>query len=815
MTVVRNDVAATYCQGDGGGSSGNTFTDVTLLGPVTIGNSFLTQVNNVVTNIINTGDYYNLVSIAADTTFTFSATPAAPVSWFGLSVRNTDTNPHILTFPSSFSQVTQALRTTCPIAASGELWLLWAWDGAEYQIFGDSPYFNRYNATVAPAITDDVADGYGPGSFWYNSTTSTLYINKSNAAGAASWGAVGGGVVITPPSGSFIISGGGVSYNAGGLSMDVAAAVYQIQGTVYTSPLVTLTAAAANVTNPRFDAVVLTTSSVAALVTGTPAASPVRPDIDPTTQLQDTFFLVAANATTLAVTVEDIYHENTEWTTSRTGTTFNLASTNNPYSGTVDIEGTLAISGNSFRFLKPAAGTFNLAEIDTLTFYVRSKATWAATRFLSISVGVGNTPFGQALAFGEGSFGFNSSLTGVYQLIVIPTSLFNANGLALTRLWFTVAGSGAGIGAYFDDFEFQTGLGAEEQNTRFMHWRGNYLAGAFYNINDVVLSASIQYVAIQPGSGNTPATSPTFWQPSSAAGGSGTLTNLTASNGVETASGAAITATGAIRGTFVINAQTGTTYALVAGDRGKHVTLSNAASIAVSIAQAGTSTFTDGWFSIVENIGIGAATITPATSTINGAATLVLDGGMSAILFSDGTNYRAMLFDAAGVGVNAQTGTTYTYLSGDRRKLVTHTNGSAIAGTLPQAIGAFGANWFMWVENRGAGTLTITPATSTIDGAATLALLTNQGCLIASDGTNYFSMRGLAGGNAFGTVTVAGQSDIVADQTNDTLTIVAGSGITLTTDASTDTLTITNNGASPTFAYLGLALDMFNLPVFM
>ena len=92
--------------------------------------------------------------------------------------------------------------------------------------------------------------------------------------------------------------------------------------------------------------------------------------------------------------------------------------------------------------------------------------------------------------------------------------------------------------------------------------------------------------------------------------------------------------------------------------------------------------------------------------------------------------------------VNAQTGTTYTYLIGDKGKLVTHTNVAAIAGTLPIA-SSFGSGWWMDVQNRGAGTLTITPTTSTIDGAATLVLTASQGVRIASDGTNYFTQRGV------------------------------------------------------------------------
>lgn len=48
----------------------------------------------------------------------------------------------------------------------------------------------------------------------------------------------------------------------------------------------------------------------------------------------------------------------------------------------------------------------------------------------------------------------------------------------------------------------------------------------------------------------------------------------------------------------------------------------------------------------------------------------------------------------------------------------------------------------------------------------------------------------------FKTISVSGQSDIVADTTADTLTIAAGAGITLTTNAATDTLTIALGGTT-------------------
>jgi hypothetical protein len=49
--------------------------------------------------------------------------------------------------------------------------------------------------------------------------------------------------------------------------------------------------------------------------------------------------------------------------------------------------------------------------------------------------------------------------------------------------------------------------------------------------------------------------------------------------------------------------------------------------------------------------------------------------------------------------------------------------------------------------------------------------------------------------NLFGTFAVAGQSNVVADSTNDTLTLVAGSNITITTNSTTDSITI-NSTAS-------------------
>lgn len=118
--------------------------------------------------------------------------------------------------------------------------------------------------------------------------------------------------------------------------------------------------------------------------------------------------------------------------------------------------------------------------------------------------------------------------------------------------------------------------------------------------------------------------------------GAGTTTTLTA-----TAPGSAITTTGTLSAAELVNAQTGTTYTMLDGDRAKLVTFANAASIAVTLPQAGaTSAFQAGWFADVYNKGAGTVTITPTTSTINGAASLAILPGRGLRIVSDGTNYQ-------------------------------------------------------------------------------------------------------------------------------------------------------------------------------
>lgn len=114
--------------------------------------------------------------------------------------------------------------------------------------------------------------------------------------------------------------------------------------------------------------------------------------------------------------------------------------------------------------------------------------------------------------------------------------------------------------------------------------------------------------------------------------------------------------------------------------------------------------------------------------------------------------------------VRATTTTSEALANSDQNKLVTFSNASAIACTIAQAGsgGNFAAGWAVSLRNLGAGTVTCTPATSTVDGAATVTLTTGQGLDLYSDGTNYFTQPGkglvsfsVAGTSALGTSAIS------------------------------------------------------------
>ena len=94
-----------------------------------------------------------------------------------------------------------------------------------------------------------------------------------------------------------------------------------------------------------------------------------------------------------------------------------------------------------------------------------------------------------------------------------------------------------------------------------------------------------------------------------------------------------------------------------------------------------------------------------------------------------------------------------------------------------------------YVAFKGPSALTTNTSFELPDGDGT------NGQILRTDGSGVLSwVSNNAGGNAFSTIIVSGQNNVVADTQSDTLTLVAGTNVTITTNDSTDAITINASG---------------------
>lgn len=99
------------------------------------------------------------------------------------------------------------------------------------------------------------------------------------------------------------------------------------------------------------------------------------------------------------------------------------------------------------------------------------------------------------------------------------------------------------------------------------------------------------------------------------------------------------------------------TYTVLAGDAGKQLVFNNAGAVAVTLPQAGTGSFTTGYWVDASVVGGGTVTITPTTSTINSATSLELTSGTGISgLMNDGTNWYGVVGGSSSVAGNCPTG---------------------------------------------------------------------------------------------------------------------------------------------------------------
>ena len=200
-----------------------------------------------------------------------------------------------------------------------------------------------------------------------------------------------------------------------------------------------------------------------------------------------------------------------------------------------------------------------------------------------------------------------------------------------------------------------------------------------------------------------------------------------------------------------------------------------------------------------------AANITGAlTGNATTATTLATSRNISGVAFNGSAD---ITLNTSGITEN--TNLYYTNARADARigaaDIGDLSNVSSTGASSGQVLKWSGSEWAPAADNAGGGstngfqTVAISGQSSVVADSTTdtLNLVGGTGItLTTAAGTDTITITGTsAGANAFGNVAVSGQTTVAADSTNDTLTLVAGSNMTLTTNAGGDTVTFASSGS--------------------
>jgi hypothetical protein len=126
---------------------------------------------------------------------------------------------------------------------------------------------------------------------------------------------------------------------------------------------------------------------------------------------------------------------------------------------------------------------------------------------------------------------------------------------------------------------------------------------------------------------------------------------------------------------------------------------------------------------------------------------------------------------------NAQTGTTYTLVAADFTRLVTLSNASPVAVTLPtEATASWPAGTQLRLLNQGAGTVTVAGAVGVTINGTPLTLTQYKGAALIKTGTNTWTFVPFASGSAKATVTATTGSPTITTVGSKTYYQFTGSG---------------------------------------
>ena len=192
-------------------------------------------------------------------------------------------------------------------------------------------------------------------------------------------------------------------------------------------------------------------------------------------------------------------------------------------------------------------------------------------------------------------------------------------------------------------------------------------------------------------------------------------------------------------------------------------------------------------------VGTDNITTYPTTSLALANRVDAVESGAAAAL----TSGLAAKSDLAMVQ-NAQTGTTYTFVLTDQTKLVTLSNASAVAVTLPlEATVAWPTGTQLRLLNQGAGTVTVAGAVGVTINGTPLTLAQYKGAILTKTGTNTWTFLPFSGGSAPAVISGTTGSPTITTVNGKTVYQFTSSGtISVSTAGVVDVLIIGGGGGA-------------------
>ena len=180
------------------------------------------------------------------------------------------------------------------------------------------------------------------------------------------------------------------------------------------------------------------------------------------------------------------------------------------------------------------------------------------------------------------------------------------------------------------------------------------------------------------------------------------------------------------------------------------------------------------------------------TANSNVGATTTSSSDADHVLINDGGILKKITPANLGIGSGGGGGVT----------IQDEGNALSTAGTTLNFVGAgvtasgTGATKTITIAGSSSG-ITVQDEGSALSTSGTTLNFVGAGVTASGTGaTKTITIAGGASQNLFDKIAVSGQSNVVADSATDTLTLVAGTNVTITTDANADSITINSTGTT-------------------